>query len=37
MTSDLCARLTDAARTAVEIIRRERAGDLRTVADLVGA
>lgn len=37
MTSDLCARLTDAARTAVETIRRERAGDLRSAVDLVGA
>lgn len=36
MTSDLYARLTDAARTAVEIIRRERAGDLRGVVELVG-
>jgi hypothetical protein len=36
MTSDLHARLTDAARTALEIIRRERAGDIRGVVDLVG-
>ena len=36
MTSDLHARLTDAARTALEIIRRERAGDLRGIVDLVG-
>lgn len=35
MTSDLYARLNDAARTAIEIIRRERAGDLRGVVDLV--
>lgn len=36
MTSDLHARLADAARTALEIIRRERAGDLRGLVDLVG-
>jgi len=36
MTSDLHAKLTDAARTALEIIRRERAGDIRGIADLVG-
>ena len=36
MTSDLHARLTDAAKTALEIIRRERAGDLRGIVDLVG-
>lgn len=36
MTSDLHAQLTDAARTALEIIRRERAGDLRGIVDLVG-
>jgi hypothetical protein len=35
MTSDLYARLSDAGRTAVEIIRRERAGDLRSVVDLI--
>ena len=35
MTSDLHARLADAARTALEIIRRERGGDLRGVIDLV--
>lgn len=35
MTSDLYDRLTDAARTAVEIIRRERAGDIRGVVDLL--
>ena len=35
MTSDLHARLADAARTALEIIRRERVGDLRGVVDLV--
>jgi hypothetical protein len=35
MTSDLYARLADAARTALEIIRRERGGDLRGVVDLV--
>ena len=36
MTSDLHAKLTDAARTALEIIRRERAGDIRGIADLMG-
>ncbi|HEY1322905.1 MAG TPA: hypothetical protein VGF32_21800 [Streptosporangiaceae bacterium] len=35
MTSDLYARLADAARTALEVIRRERDGDLRGVIDLV--
>ena len=35
MTSDLHARLTDAARTALEVIRRERRGDLRGIVDLV--
>jgi hypothetical protein len=35
MTSDLHAQLADAARTALEIVRRERAGDLRGVVDLV--
>ena len=35
MTSDLHARLADAARTALEVIRRERGGDLRGVVDLV--
>lgn len=35
MTNDLYARLSDAARTAPEIIRREQAGDLRGVVDLV--
>jgi len=35
MTSDLHAQLTDAARTALEIIRRERAGDVRGIVDLV--
>jgi hypothetical protein len=35
MTSDLHAKLTDAARTALEIVRRERAGDLRGIVDLV--
>lgn len=35
MTSDLHATLTDAARTALEIIRRQRAGDLRGIIDLV--
>ncbi len=35
MTRDLQARLIDAARTALEIIRRERAGDLRAIVDLV--
>jgi len=36
MTSDLHAKLTDAAKTALEIVRRERAGDLRGIVDLVG-
>jgi len=35
MTSDLYDRLADAARTALEVIRRERSGDLRGVVDLV--
>ena len=35
MSSDLYGELTDAGRTALEIIRRERAGDLRGVVDLV--
>jgi len=35
MSSDLYAELADAGRTALEIIRRERAGDLRGVVDLV--
>ena len=35
MANDLHAELTDAARTALEIIRRERAGDLRGIVDLV--
>jgi hypothetical protein len=36
MSSDLYAELTDAATTALEIVRRERAGDLRGIVDLVG-
>lgn len=35
MTMDLHAKIADAARTAFEIIRRERGGDLRGVVDLV--
>ena len=35
MTSDLHAELADAGRTALEVIRRERRGDLRGVVDLV--
>src|SRR5262249_52297752 len=36
MTSDdLHAQLNDAGRTALEIIRRERAGDVRSIVDLV--
>jgi hypothetical protein len=35
MSSDLYAKLTDAGRTALEIIRRERARDLRGIVDLV--
>jgi len=35
MTSDLHAQLTDASRTALEIVRRERAGDVRGIVDLV--
>src|SRR5262249_47733394 len=35
MSSDLYGELADAGRTALEIIRRERAGDLRGVVDLV--
>lgn len=36
MSSDLYAELTDAAATALEIVRRERAGDIRGIVDLVG-
>jgi hypothetical protein len=36
MSSDPYAELTDASTTALEIIRRERAGDLRGIIDLVG-
>ena len=32
---DLYVELTDAGRTALEIVRRERAGDMRGIADLV--
>jgi hypothetical protein len=35
MASDLHAELTDAARTALEIVRRERTGDVRGIVDLV--
>lgn len=35
MSSDLYGELTDAGRTALEIVRRERAGDLRGVVDLI--
>lgn len=35
MSNDLHAQLTDAARTALEIIRRERTGDVRGIVDLV--
>ena len=35
MGSDLYAKLNDAGRTALEIVRRERAGDLRGIVDLV--
>lgn len=35
MASDLHAQLTDAAKTALEIVRRERAGDVRGIVDLV--
>ena len=35
MSSDLYGELTDAGRTALEIVRRERVGDLRGVVDLV--
>lgn len=35
MSSDLHAELADAGRTALEVIRRERRGDLRGVVDLV--
>ena len=35
MGSDLYGELTDAGRTALEIVRRERAGDLRGIVDLV--
>ena len=36
MSSDLYAELTDAATTALEIVRRERVGDLRGIVDLAG-
>lgn len=36
MSSDLYGELTDAGRTALEIVRRERAGDLRGIVDLIG-
>jgi hypothetical protein len=35
MSSDLYGELTDAGRTALEIVRRQRAGDLRGIVDLV--
>ena len=35
MGSDLYGELTDAGRTALEIVRRQRAGDLRGIVDLV--
>jgi hypothetical protein len=35
MTSDLHAKLADAGRTALEVIRRERRGDVRGIVDLV--
>lgn len=35
MSSDLYGELTDAGRTALEIVRRERAGDLRGIVDLL--
>jgi len=35
MSSDLYAELADAGRTALEIVRRQRAGDLRGIVDLV--
>ena len=35
MSSDLYGELTDAGRTALEIVRRERAGDLRGIVDLI--
>jgi hypothetical protein len=37
MSSDLYAELTDAGRTALEIVRCGRAGDLRGVVDLVSS
>lgn len=36
MSSDLYGELADAGRTALEIVRRERAGDLRGIVDLIG-
>jgi hypothetical protein len=36
MSSDLYAELNDASTTALEIIRRQRAGDVRGIVDLVG-
>ena len=36
MGSDLYAELNDASTTALEIIRRQRAGDVRGIVDLVG-
>jgi hypothetical protein len=35
MSSDLYGELADAGRTALEIVRRQRAGDLRGIVDLV--
>ncbi len=35
MGGDLYGEITDAGRTAIEIVRRERAGDLRGIVDLV--
>lgn len=35
MCSDLYAELNDASTTALEIVRRQRAGDVRGIVDLV--
>ena len=35
MSSDVYGELTDAGRTALEIVQRQRAGDLRAIVDLV--
>lgn len=36
MSRDLYGELTDAGRTALEVVRRQRAGVLRGIVDLIG-